>query len=125
MARGEGGGRPKAEVNEAVLFELAKIHCTIKEMAAVLKVSEDTLERRQELRAIIEQGKEEGKSSLRRLIWKNAEKGNNIAMKYLIHNILKERIEEPQQAGVSVVNVLTPQEEEAKKGIIEYLKSRK
>lgn len=123
MEKDNKGGRPKKEVDTSILLELAKINCTVKEMAAVLKCSEDTLARRDDLRSVIEEGREHGKMSVRRMLWNNGEKGNNIALKYLIHNILKEKIEEaPKEVNV---NVLTPQEEETKKGIIEYLKSRK
>ena len=72
-------GRPPALVDEGVLMRLARINCTYAEMAAVLQVSVDTLERR--FAAFIEEHRANGKSSLRRAQWSAAlgvkdEKGN-------------------------------------------------
>lgn len=50
------------------------IGCTMQEIGAVCECSVDTLERR--FADIIQKGKETGKSSLRRMQWKNAESGN-------------------------------------------------
>lgn len=86
-----GVGRPKKEVDEKVLHELASIGCTMKEMSAVLGVSTDTLERNYAL--LIDSGREHGKRSVRRIMWKQAEQGNSVALKYLVHNVLKEAIE--------------------------------
>lgn len=85
-------GRPRKEVNLVTLERLCEIHCTMKEMAMVLGVSVDTLERN--YADIIEKGREEGKTSIRRMIYEHGRKGNSTALKYLIHNILKERIED-------------------------------
>lgn len=92
MARGEGGGRPKIEINEEQLRKLAMMGCTSKEMAAFFNCSVDTLERR--FADIINLGREEGKSSVRRMLWKHGELGNTIALKYLIRNVLKEKLVE-------------------------------
>lgn len=65
-------GRPKKEISEKQVYELAKIQCTMIEMAAVVDCSVDTLERR--FADVIKRGKENGKSSLRRLQFQMAEK---------------------------------------------------
>ena len=57
-------GRPKIEIDEELLFKLATIHCTMKEMVDIMGVSEDTLKRR--YAGIIDKGKAEGKCRLRR-----------------------------------------------------------
>ena len=60
-------GRPKLELNEETIRELASIQCTMKEIASVMDCSVDTLENR--FSDIIKKGQEEGKScksSLRR-----------------------------------------------------------
>ena len=60
--------------------DLGKIQSTHSELAAVLNVSIETVKRRlkedEEFRASYEKGLEHGKSSLRRIQWKNALGGN-------------------------------------------------
>lgn len=85
-------GRPRKEVNLTQLENLASIGCTMKEMAAFFSVSVDTLERN--YADTIEKGREEGKRSVRRMMWKHGENGNSVALKYLVHNVLKEKIED-------------------------------
>lgn len=85
-------GRPTIQIDEAQLEKLAAIGCTMKEMSAFVGCSVDTLERR--FAELIDKGREQGKSSVRRMIWKHAEaNGNSIALKYLIHNVLKEKLD--------------------------------
>jgi len=72
---------PKKELNEAIIYDLAKIHCTMNEIASVCDCSVDTLERR--YADIIKKGRDEGKSSLKRLQWKAAEAGNITMMIWL------------------------------------------
>lgn len=74
-------GRPVVQVDLEQLDHLAKIGCTYAEMAAVLKISVDTLSSR--FSARIEQGREAGKSSLRRAQWKAALGGNPTMMIWL------------------------------------------
>lgn len=66
--------RPKKEIDIELVKNLASIFCTVEEIAAMVGVSKDTLERR--YAAIIKEGKERGKASLRRLQWKIAQGGN-------------------------------------------------
>src|SRR5688500_14810065 len=66
--------RPRKEVDPAVVERTAAIGCTVAEIAVVLGVSKDTLERR--FAAAIEKGRERGKRSLRRMQWKTAKSGN-------------------------------------------------
>lgn len=66
--------RPKKEVNEQMLKQLAGIHCTMNEMSAMLGVSVDTLERR--YADTIKEARESGKMSLRRAMFKKALDGN-------------------------------------------------
>lgn len=74
-------GRPRAEVNLRQLVALAKIHCTYAEIAAVLGVSADTLERH--FAARIETGREQGKQSLRRAQFKAALAGDRTMLIWL------------------------------------------
>lgn len=73
--------RPKKDIDPDLVFELAKIHCSFTEMAAVLHCSVDTLNRR--FADIIAKGREEGKIKLRRLQWQSAEKGNVVMQLWL------------------------------------------
>jgi hypothetical protein len=68
-------GRPKIELDQRQLRELASIHCTMKEIAQVMGCSVDTLDRN--YAEVIKQGQEEGKSSLRRAQFKYALAGNS------------------------------------------------
>lgn len=56
--------RPLKEIDENLLSGLARIGCTVVEMATILDCSKDTLERR--FAALIEKGRSEMKMSLRR-----------------------------------------------------------
>ena len=58
MADEKKVGRPKIEIDEELLYKLATIHCTMKEMVAIIGVSEDTLKRN--FAGIIDKGKAEG-----------------------------------------------------------------
>ena len=81
-------GRPKVEVDEELLYKLASIHCTIKEMVDILGVSEDTLRRRKDLAGIIAKGKADGKMRLRRKQVEVAMSGNAVMLIWLGKNLL-------------------------------------
>jgi hypothetical protein len=74
------GGRPKKEIEAETLEAVAKLQPTIEEMASCLKVSVNTLKARLDdspkLREIVDQAKNFGRLSLRRMMWKNATNGN-------------------------------------------------
>jgi len=76
-------------IDEKVVLGLASIGCTMKEIGAVVGCSVDTLERR--FADVIEKGRESGKSSLRRMQWKAAEKGNVSMLIWLGKQILGQR----------------------------------
>lgn len=73
--------RPKKEIDENLVKELARIFCTMEEIAAVCKCSVDTLERR--FADIIKEGQKVGKTSLRRWQYQAAEKGNTVMLIWL------------------------------------------
>ena len=62
--------RPKIVLDERQIKELAKIQCTMTEIAAVMGCSVDTLERN--FAETIKIGRECGKESLRKAQWKKA-----------------------------------------------------
>ena len=72
--------RPRKLIDQKQVEELARIGCTEEDMAAVLGVSVDTLQRRKrasaEFRGAIEKGRASLRNSLRRLQVKKALEGN-------------------------------------------------
>lgn len=88
--------RPRKFVDEALLRKLAVIHCTQEEMASVLSVSVDTLQRR--FAAQIKSGRDEGKMSLRRKMWELALGGNVSLLIWLSKNELgySDKVEQKQ-----------------------------
>ena len=76
------GGRPKIEVNYDMIKKLASIFCTGEEIADILEISYDTLERRIKSKYkcsfadYIKKYNNTGKASLRRMQFKSAEAGN-------------------------------------------------
>lgn len=82
----KGAGRPEKNISGDQVRALAQIHCTQKEMATVLGCSVDTLQRR--FKDEMEEGIEQGKTSLRRHLWKLVENGNLGATIFLAKNLL-------------------------------------
>ena len=74
------GGRPKADIDFAMVEKLAGIDCTEPEIAAVLGIHYATWKRHKkanaELGEAVTRGREVGKMSLRRLQWETAQGGN-------------------------------------------------
>ena len=74
-------GRPKIEIDEELLYKLATIHCTMKEMVDIMGVSQDTLKRN--YAHIIDKGKSDGKMRLRRKQIEVAMSGNHTMLIWL------------------------------------------
>jgi hypothetical protein len=74
------GGRPRKEIDGETLGAVARLQPTMEEIAAFFSLSVNTLKARlddsQELREILEEAKNTGRLSLRRMMWKNATNGN-------------------------------------------------
>lgn len=90
-------------VDESVVFELAKIHCTMSEISAVVGCSVDTLEKH--FSETIKRGDEEGKASLRRMMYKKAVGGNIAMLIWLSKQRLGYRDKQPDEPGVTNFNV--------------------
>lgn len=71
-------GRPKIEIDVEILAKLCEVQCTVKEMAYIMGVSVDTLNRN--YKDVINAGKSQGKIALRRAQWRNAVEKNNVTM---------------------------------------------
>ena len=85
IANPRKSGRAPLEIDPEIVRNLAAIQCTMTEIAATVKCSVDTLERR--FADIIREGREQGKQSLRRVQWKiaqnNASMAKFLGMQYL------------------------------------------
>lgn len=85
-------GRPKIEIDEKILGNLAHIGCTIEEIGSILGVSARTLQRN--YAEIITSNREKGKASLRKKMFDKAiNKDNTMMQIWLSKNYLgmKER----------------------------------
>lgn len=96
-------GRPPVQVDVKVLEGLAKISCTYAEMASVLGVSENTLERR--FGARIKEWAEHGKSSLRRAQWKSALGGDRTMLIWLGKQMLGQRDNRDSEIRVAIEDI--------------------
>jgi AraC-like DNA-binding protein len=81
------GGRPKIELDKDQIRKLAELHCSLKEVAYVMGVSSDTIERN--YRDVYEEGLAGGKIKLRRAMMRNAcEKDNATIQIWLSKQLL-------------------------------------
>ncbi len=78
--------RPKKQIDPKQVESLALINCTTAEMAAVIGCSSDTLERR--FAAIIKEGREKGRMSLKRKQFQAAMSGNTTMLIWLGKQLL-------------------------------------
>lgn len=81
--------RPRKKLDADLIKKLAHIHCTVDEIASICGCSKDTLERR--YMDVINEGRASGKSSLRRLQWEAAQKGNATMQIWLGKQILDQK----------------------------------
>jgi hypothetical protein len=97
-------GTPKSGKTKPIIIDkhqletLASIGCTMNEMASFFRCSVDTISRNYAESLII--GRDNGKVSVRRMMWEQAKQGNSTALKYLVHNILREKIEDHNQSNM-------------------------
>ena len=81
--------RPRVEINYNTVDKLLHIQCTGEEIASVLGIDYDTLQRavkrdkKMRFAEYIKQKANSGKASLRRMQWKAAENGNNTMLVWL------------------------------------------
>lgn len=73
-------------IDEANLLKLARMHCTNWEIAAFFDADVKTIERR--FHPLLEKGRQEGKISLKRVMWTKALEGNTTMMVWLSKNCL-------------------------------------
>jgi hypothetical protein len=86
-------GRPRKEINQSTFENLCKIQCTMKEISSVLEVCEDTLidwclrTYGESFSSVNKRFADGGKASLRRMMWKHAEKSASMCM-FMAKNLL-------------------------------------
>jgi hypothetical protein len=88
------GGRPRKDVDVALVEKLAQIACTDAEIAAICGVSLDTFKRRkdeQDFAELLERARASGRGSLRRMQWQAASSGSVPMMIFLGKNLLHQR----------------------------------
>lgn len=89
--------RPKLNIDPEQVKRLALIQCTVEEMASVLRCDKRTLERR--FAAIIKEGRESGRMSLKRKQFELAMGGNVAMLIWLGKQTLGQR--EPQRVELT------------------------
>lgn len=93
--------RPLKVIDVELLKKLASIMCTGEEMAHILGVSVDTLERR--YADVIKEAKSTGKMSLRRWQWEACKKGNPALLIWMGKQHLGQS--DKQEVGMSVSQI--------------------
>lgn len=78
--------RPRLQLDEALIERLAAIHCPVVEIASAVNCSVDTLDRN--YAELIAKGRARGRTSLRRMQWDAATKGNIVMMIFLGKQLL-------------------------------------
>lgn len=69
---------PRKPIDLELVYGLAKLHCTNREIASLTGVSVDTLQR--QYHDILDKGRDDGKMTLRRSMWDLALNGKNPTM---------------------------------------------
>jgi len=75
-------GRPPKDIDLELVYALAKIHCSVSEIASIVGVNKDTISRR--CKDIIEKAKDEGRMSLRRAQFHKAINEGNVVMQIFL-----------------------------------------
>lgn len=99
--------RPHKVVDLDAIEKLAAINCSVAEIGAVVGLDRRTLQRR--YAALIEKGRETGKSSLKRKMWKIAMDNENVTMCiWLSKQMLgyTDKVEQKQHVNVNTKEVV-------------------
>jgi hypothetical protein len=75
-------GRPRIDIDLELVYALAKIHCSVSEIASIIGVSKDTINRR--CGDIMERARDEGRMSLRRAQFHKAINEGNVVMQIFL-----------------------------------------
>ena len=94
--------RPRKELDYVQARRLAEIQCTIDEIAHVLGVSNTKLKRDVQFREVYEAAREKGKTSLRRMQWKAATRGNTAMLIWLGKQFLGQAEKHELSGGLAI-----------------------
>ena len=103
--------RPRIQIDERRVELLAGVGCTVHEIAAVLDVSHDTIERR--FASLIEKGRGRMRSSLRRKQVERAMKGSDTMLIWLGKQLLGQKDKSETELSGTVVNEHRDADEES------------
>jgi hypothetical protein len=110
-------GRPRKEIDAEIVFKLARLGCTLREVGAWFEVDESTIRHR--FSAIFEQGKETGKISLRRMQWKRARAGSDPMLIHLGKHYLGQSERSTDSDDDDIIEELRKESETGKQGMAE------
>jgi hypothetical protein len=96
-------GRPAVQIDEVYVYELAKLQCTVPEIAILCGCSENTIHRR--YGGVVVKGQEEAKKDLRKAMIRSALSGNVIMQIWLSKNWLGFKERQPDEAPNTVINI--------------------
>lgn len=99
-------GRPKKEIDYAIVEKLANIQCTQEEIASFLGISSRTLLRDEKFKELFAKGRENGKMSLRRIQWKHAEKSATMAIWLGKQYLGQKDVIEASTTGETKINIV-------------------
>jgi hypothetical protein len=101
-------GRPKLNIDPETVRKLARLHCSMEEMASFFGCHRDTLHNN--FSAEIDKGRAEGNISLRRKQWQMAvEKGNVVMLIWLGKQMLgqvNERLDSDSDAPLPIYDIV-------------------
>lgn len=83
--------RPRKQIDYELVEKLGKIHCTQEEIAQVLGMSVDTLQRNKRFNELYHAALAEGRMCLRRLQYQKAKQGNVTMLIWLGKQLLGQR----------------------------------
>lgn len=96
-------GRPLKHIDTNLVKELARIHCTRDEIARIVGCHVDTLYAR--FSDLLQEGMAEGKRSLKRLQWQQAERGNVQMLIWLGKQWLGQKDRQPDETPNTIINI--------------------
>ena len=99
-------GRPKFEIDYALVADLAHIHCTQQEIASILGCAIRTLQNDAEFMRVYKNGLDGGRMSLRRAQMKKALSGNPTMLIWLGKQLLGQR-DTPADDGDDMLGKVT------------------
>lgn len=109
--QGEGGGRPKKQIDYSLVSRLAKIHCTQEEIAGITGISVDTLVKDEKFVGTYKRNLENGRMSVRRQQFKLLKKGNCTMAIWLGKQLLGQRdnvntfVQNPDGSALAPISV--------------------